>query len=64
MLGLFFPAVTGILAGSNRSSVLKDPQRSIPAGTLSAHLVSTIIYFVSILLFGMVATREYLLSDR
>ncbi|GAQ80411.1 cation-chloride co-transporter protein, partial [Klebsormidium nitens] len=64
MLGLFFPAVTGILAGSNRSSVLKDPQRSIPAGTLSAHLTSTIIYFVSILLFGMVATRDYLLADR
>ncbi|XP_062096247.1 cation-chloride cotransporter 1 isoform X2 [Humulus lupulus] len=64
MVGLFFPAVTGIMAGSNRSASLKDTQRSIPIGTLSATLTTTAMYVVSVLLFGALATREKLLTDR
>ncbi|EXB51961.1 Cation-chloride cotransporter 1 [Morus notabilis] len=64
MVGLFFPAVTGIMAGSNRSASLKDTQRSIPIGTLSATLTTTAMYLVSVLLFGALATREKLLTDR
>ncbi|XP_071736400.1 cation-chloride cotransporter 1-like isoform X1 [Rutidosis leptorrhynchoides] len=64
LVGLFFPAVTGIMAGSNRSASLKDTQRSIPIGTLSATLTTTFMYFVSVFLFGSVATREKLYTDR
>ncbi|KAL8218825.1 hypothetical protein R6Q57_022198 [Mikania cordata] len=64
LVGLFFPAVTGIMAGSNRSSSLKDTQRSIPIGTLAATLTTTTLYFISVFLFGSVATREKLYTDR
>ena len=64
LVGLFFPAVTGIMAGSNRSASLKDTQRSIPMGTLFATLLTTILYLVSVLLFGALATRKRLLTDR
>ncbi|KAH9796180.1 Cation-chloride cotransporter 1 [Citrus sinensis] len=64
LVGLFFPAVTGIMAGSNRSASLKDTQRSIPIGTLAATLTTTALYVISVLLFGAAATREELLTDR
>lgn len=64
LVGLFFPAVTGIMAGSNRSASLKDTQRSIPVGTLSATLTTSALYIVSVLVFGALATREKLLTDR
>ncbi|XP_068665152.1 cation-chloride cotransporter 1 isoform X2 [Aristolochia californica] len=64
LVGLFFPAVTGIMAGSNRSASLRDTQRSIPIGTLAATLTTTAMYLISVLLFGALATREELLTDR
>nr|VDC98221.1 unnamed protein product [Brassica oleracea] len=64
LVGLFFPAVTGIMAGSNRSASLKDTQRSIPVGTLAATLSTTLLYVISVLFFGAVATRDKLLTDR
>ncbi|CAA6663105.1 unnamed protein product [Spirodela intermedia] len=60
----FFPAVTGIMAGSNRSASLKDTQRSIPIGTLAATLTTSFMYLISVLLFGALATREELLTSR
>ncbi|XP_024990215.1 cation-chloride cotransporter 1-like isoform X2 [Cynara cardunculus var. scolymus] len=64
LVGIFFPAVTGIMAGSNRSASLKDTQRSIPIGTLAATLTTTALYFISAFLLGSVATREKLFTDR
>ncbi|KAL3344129.1 hypothetical protein AABB24_023525 [Solanum stoloniferum] len=64
LVGLFFPAVTGIMAGSNRSASLKDTQHSIPIGTLAATLTTSALYLVSVLFFGSVATRDKLLTDR
>ncbi|KAK8451905.1 hypothetical protein SEVIR_5G024400v4 [Setaria viridis] len=52
------------MAGSNRSASLKDTQRSIPVGTLNATLSTTVMYLISVFLFGALATREELLTDR
>ncbi|KAI5625674.1 solute carrier family 12 member 7 isoform X3 [Silurus asotus] len=52
MVGIYFPSVTGIMAGSNRSGDLKDAQRSIPFGTIMAIITTSIIYISCVVLFG------------
>uniref|UniRef100_A0AAY4ATJ5 Solute carrier family 12 member 7 n=1 Tax=Denticeps clupeoides TaxID=299321 RepID=A0AAY4ATJ5_9TELE len=52
LVGIYFPSVTGIMAGSNRSGDLRDAQRSIPIGTILAIATTSIIYISCVLLFG------------
>ncbi|RME62393.1 MAG: hypothetical protein D6790_06350, partial [Caldilineae bacterium] len=44
VFAVFFPAVTGVLAGVNMSGTLRDPRRALPLGTMSAIMVSFAIY--------------------
>ncbi|KTF84437.1 hypothetical protein cypCar_00033532, partial [Cyprinus carpio] len=52
LVGIYFPSVTGIMAGSNRSGDLRDAQRSIPIGTILAIATTTIICILSLDQFG------------
>ncbi|KAL1006346.1 hypothetical protein UPYG_G00071150 [Umbra pygmaea] len=52
LVGIYFPSVTGIMAGSNRSGDLRDAQKSIPIGTIMAIATTTFIYISSVVLFG------------
>ncbi|XP_007605957.2 solute carrier family 12 member 7 isoform X1 [Cricetulus griseus] len=52
LVGIYFPSVTGIMAGSNRSGDLKDAQKSIPTGTILAIVTTSFIYLSCIVLFG------------
>uniref|UniRef100_A0A3B3VCL8 Solute carrier family 12 member 7-like n=1 Tax=Poecilia latipinna TaxID=48699 RepID=A0A3B3VCL8_9TELE len=52
LVGIYFPSVTGIMAGSNRSGDLKDAQKSIPIGTILAIGTTSFIYVSGVILFG------------
>ncbi|MEA2012124.1 MAG: amino acid permease [Verrucomicrobiota bacterium] len=62
MFALFFPAMTGIMAGVNMSGDLKDPQKSIPKGTIAAIVVGVTIYVLQIVLCGGAFSRETLIN--
>ena len=57
-LGIFFPAVTGIMAGANISGDLKDPSSAIPYGTNLSIAVSTVVYFLLAFLVALVTYRS------
>jgi len=64
LMALWFPAVTGIMAGSNRSADLADPAGSIPKGTLFAQMFTSFIYLSFVILYGSIAPRSTLLDDK
>ncbi|KAJ3218425.1 hypothetical protein HK099_005078 [Clydaea vesicula] len=60
LFGIFFPSVTGILSGASRSGNLRNPSKSIPIGTISAQVTTSVIYFMFIMLFGTVISGTLL----
>ncbi|MDH3499919.1 MAG: Na-K-Cl cotransporter [Acidimicrobiia bacterium] len=63
VFAVFFPAVTGIMAGVSLSGDLEEPAKSIPWGTLVAVLVGFVVYLVVVLALGTAADRQTLIDD-
>ncbi|EGB07220.1 hypothetical protein AURANDRAFT_53926, partial [Aureococcus anophagefferens] len=64
LLAIFYPSVTGIMAGSNRSGVLATPSKSIPLGTLAAIALTTFLYVVVVWLYGLVVAHDVLIEEK
>eukprot|EP00301_Raphidiophrys_heterophryoidea_P001623 c10778_g2_i1.p1 GENE.c10778_g2_i1~~c10778_g2_i1.p1 ORF type:complete len:1041 (-),score=259.79 c10778_g2_i1:467-3331(-) len=60
---IVFPAITGIMAGSNMSGVLKRPELSIPRGELLALASCMLTYVVVVLALAAAVPRDTLLND-
>ena len=63
LFAIYFPAVTGIMAGVNMSGDLRDPIRSIPRGTLMAVGVGFLVYLLQILLSGGAFSRQQMVTE-
>eukprot|EP01084_Bolivina_argentea_P066428 121081_1 len=63
VFSIFFPAVTGEMAGANISGNLRNPSYSIPLGTLSAIFISTFVYIIIAWILGASCDRDGLLND-
>jgi amino acid transporter len=63
VFALFFPAVTGIMAGANMSGDLKNPARSIPIGTLAAVGVTAVVYLTQTVCLAGARPSSELIGD-
>ena len=59
-----FPAFTGMIAGLGLSGDLKNPQRSIPLGTIGATVAGMVIYAIVAVKLAQSATPEELAADQ
>ena len=63
VFAVFFPAVTGIMAGVNMSGDLRTPVRSIPLGTLAAVGTGYVVYMTLPILFASRANALTLIEN-
>lgn len=63
LFAVFFPAVTGIMAGVNMSGDLKDPSKSIPRGIIITILLGGGLYLLEFLLYGAAFHRDELMQN-
>ncbi|KAJ2947835.1 hypothetical protein O0L34_g9624 [Tuta absoluta] len=61
--GVFFPTITGILAGINMSGDLKNPSNNIPNGSLAAIGTGTFLYLMFLITLAATVTRPALQTN-
>ena len=64
VFAICFPAFTGMIAGLGLSGDLKNPQRSIPLGTIGATITGMVIYAVVAVKLAQSATPEELAANQ
>ena len=63
VFAVFFPAVTGIMAGVSLSGDLEKPSRAIPLGSIAAVLSGFAVYLAVPVVLAATATTEELLTN-
>jgi amino acid transporter len=63
IFAIYFPAVTGIMAGVNMSGNLKKPAFALPMGTFAAILFGALVYCAQMLLVGGAVSRAELVGS-
>lgn len=64
VFAIFFPAVTGIMSGVSMSGDLKEPSKSIPRGTMTAIILTFLIYVAIMVWLAFNASRDELLGNK
>ncbi|MEN8240264.1 MAG: Na-K-Cl cotransporter, partial [Actinomycetota bacterium] len=63
VFAVFFPAVTGIMAGVSLSGDLRRPSHAIPKGTIAAVLTGFVVYMIVPVVLAASATPDELVSN-
>lgn len=63
VFAVFFPAVTGLMAGVSLSGDLEDPKKSIPRGTLTAVMVGFVVYLTVPIALAAAAAPQQLVDN-
>ncbi len=63
VFAVFFPAVTGIMAGVSLSGDLERPERAIPWGTIGSVLVGFFVYLGVVVALGLAVDAATLVED-
>ncbi len=58
IFSVFFPAVTGMMAGANISGELRNAQKSLPFGTMFAVVLSNVVYMGIAVILGATCLRD------
>lgn len=63
VFAVYFPSITGVMAGINMSGDLSQPSQDIPNGTFAALFTATGLYLIFVIFLGSTCVRSVLLTD-